>query len=335
MSSIKPKLICLTPIKNESWILEKFLKCASLWADYIIVADQNSDDNSREIAAKFPKVHILNNPNQFDEGERQTLLIREARKIEGPKLLIALDADEVLTPNFLSESFREKLLPLKPGTIIKSKFINLTPDFKHYWESTFNLPWGFMDDGSMHTENKIHNFRFPITDSSQFFILDEIKVMHFQYTDWERMESKHRWYQCCERINNPKKSAIEIYRGYHHMYSISQDEMHDIPDFWFKEYKKMGINIDVINKDSEYYCDKTVLDYFNTYGTEFFKKEAIWDINWVEKANYYKYKNSEKFRDPRGKFQKHIHVWLKKTQADYNKLSVRIVSKLLKILFKQ
>lgn len=335
MSSIKPKLICLTPIKNESWILEKFLKCASLWADYIIVADQNSDDNSREIAAKFPKVHILNNPNQFDEGERQTLLIREARKIEGPKLLIALDADEVLTPNFLSESFREKLLPLKPGTIIKSKFINLTPDFKHYWESMFNLPWGFMDDGSMHTESKIHNFRFPITDSSQFFILDEIKIMHFQFTDWERMESKHRWYQCWERISNPKKSAIEIYRGYHHMYSINLDEMHDIPDFWFKKYKKMGINIDVINKDSEYYWDKTVLDYFNTYGTEFFKKEAIWDINWVEKANYYKYKNPNKFKDPRSRFQKFIHEWLKKTQADYSKLSVRIVSKLLKLLFKQ
>lgn len=119
------------------------------------------------------------------------------------------------------------------------------------------------------------------------------------------------------------------------MYSISQDEMHDIPDFWFEEYKKMGINIDIINKDSEYYWDKTILDYFNTYGTEFFKKEAIWDINWVEKANYYKYKNPEKFRDPRNKFQRFIHAWLKKTQADYNKLSVRIVSKLLKLLFKQ
>jgi glycosyltransferase involved in cell wall biosynthesis len=335
MGFIKPKLICLTPIKNESWILEKFLKCASLWADHIIVADQCSEDNSKEIAAKFPKVLILNNPNDFNEGERQTLLIKEARKIEGPKLLIALDADEVLTSNFLSDSLIAKLLTLEPGTIIKSKFVNLTPDFKHYWESTFNLPWGFMDDNSIHTESRIHNFRFPVTDSSRFLILDEIKIMHFQFTDWERMESKHRWYQCWEKINIPKKSAIDIYREYHHMYSIRQDEMHNIPDLWFAEYKKRGINIDSVNKTDEYYWNKIVLDYLVTYGPEFFRKVAIWDINWVEKANNYKYKNSEKFRDPRSKFQKFVHGWLKKTQADYNKLSVRVVSKLLKIFFKQ
>ena len=36
------KIICLTPVKNEGWILERFLKCTSLWADYIIIADQSS-----------------------------------------------------------------------------------------------------------------------------------------------------------------------------------------------------------------------------------------------------------------------------------------------------
>ena len=44
----KPKLIVITPVKNESWILEKFLTFTSLWADYIIIADQNSTDNSIE-----------------------------------------------------------------------------------------------------------------------------------------------------------------------------------------------------------------------------------------------------------------------------------------------
>lgn len=329
------KIICLTPVKNESWILKNFLQCASLWADIIIIADQKSTDNSKEIALSFPKVRLIDNIYPFDEGKRQKILIDESRKIHGKKLLVALDTDEIFIPEFLNQNFKDKILDLEKGTVLRSKFLNISPDFKFFWSSNFYLPWGFIDDGKPHTEKKIHNFRFPIDENTVFIDQENIRIMHFQFTDWERMESKHRWYQCWERINNPKKRAIEIYRGYHHMYSISLDEMHDIPDFWFKEYKKMGINIDVINKDSEYYWDKTVLDYFNTYGTEFFKKEAIWDINWVEKANYYKYKNPEKFRDPRGKFQKHIHVWLKKTQADYNKLSVRIVSKLLKLLFKQ
>ncbi len=55
MENEKPLLICLTPIKNEAWILDRFLKCASLWADYIIIADQQSTDSSIEIAKNILK----------------------------------------------------------------------------------------------------------------------------------------------------------------------------------------------------------------------------------------------------------------------------------------
>jgi hypothetical protein len=337
MSLKQPRFVCTTPIRNEAKILDRFLECTSLWANNIIISDQCSEDNSKEIAGRYPKVTLVENFEQeYNEKQVRQILIDEARKINGPKIIFAVDADEVLSPEILSKDGINIFLSEKPGTVFMANFVNICPDMNHYWNGPLRLPVAFYDDGiSQFKADKIHTFRNICPENAHKVDIDNIRIMHFQFTDWERMESKHRWYQCWERINNPKKRAIEIYRGYHHMYPISQDEMHDIPDFWFKEYKKMGINIDVINKDSEYYCDKTVLDYFNTYGTEFFKKEAIWDINWVEKANYYKYKNSEKFRDPRGKFQKHIHEWLKKTQADYNKLSVRIVSKLLKILFKQ
>jgi Glycosyltransferases involved in cell wall biogenesis len=98
---VKRKVICLTPVKNESWILERFLKCTSLWADHIIIADQNSDDGSEEIAKSFQKViYVKNSASQFNEPERQKLLINEARKISGEKVLVALDADEALTGNF-------------------------------------------------------------------------------------------------------------------------------------------------------------------------------------------------------------------------------------------
>ena len=337
MSSIKPKLICTTPIRNEAKVLDRFLECTSLWADNIIVSDQCSEDNSREIAGRYPKVTLVeNSEKKYNEKQVRQILIDEARKIKGPKIIFAVDADEILTPEILQEAELEKFYSAAQGTVFMANFVNICSDLKHYWNGPLRLPVAFYDDGiSQFEAEKIHTFRNICPESAPKINLKSPKIMHFQFTDWERMESKHRWYQCWERINNPKKSAIEIYRGYHHMYSIKQDEMHDIPDFWFEEYKKMGINIDVINKDDEYYWDKTVLDYFDTYGTEFFKKEAIWDISWVEKANYYKYKNPEKFRDPRNKFQKFIHKWLKKTQADYNKLSVRIVSKLLKLLFKQ
>ena len=64
-NNLTPKIICLTPVRNESWILEKFLKCASLWADIIIIADQESDDGSREIAKNFEKVKLVDNKSGY------------------------------------------------------------------------------------------------------------------------------------------------------------------------------------------------------------------------------------------------------------------------------
>ena len=60
----KPLLICLTPVYNEAWILPAFLKATSLWADYIIIADQMSTDGSRDIYKDYDKVIMVDNPRK-------------------------------------------------------------------------------------------------------------------------------------------------------------------------------------------------------------------------------------------------------------------------------
>ena len=51
MAHAPPTVIALAPVRNEAWILERYLRCAALWADHVVVADQGSDDGCREIAA--------------------------------------------------------------------------------------------------------------------------------------------------------------------------------------------------------------------------------------------------------------------------------------------
>jgi len=336
MGNNKPLVICLTPIKNEANNLDRFLKCASLWADHIIISDQNSEDDSQFIASKYPKVKIIKNSiSDYDEWIIRSTLFNEARKIEGPKILLTVDADEILTPNLLASSEWNSVLSAEPGTVIKSKFANLLPDLKHYWEGPFDLPWGFVDDGSEYIADKIHTNRNIYPEDAPILFLKDVKIIHYQYTDWERMESKHRWYQCWERINNPDKSAIEIYRGYNHMYALRKDQIKEVPIEWFEDYNKLGIDVTTIYKEGKHYWNEIILSYFDKYGANFFSKEAIWDIDWLETAKLYGYKEPEKFLDPRKKYQKMIHNWLKKTQNHYDRLDVRIISKILKVFFGQ
>ena len=120
-ANTETKLICLTPVRNEAWVLERFLQCASVWADHIVVADQISDDGSREIAARHPKVILVDNPaSDYNEGERHRLLFERARQIPAARrVMIALDADEVLSADWEQSDEWAMLRSAKPGTAIR------------------------------------------------------------------------------------------------------------------------------------------------------------------------------------------------------------------------
>ena len=75
------KVIVLTPVRNEAWILHPFLQVTSLYADHIIVLDQFSDDGSQEICKQYPKVTLLHaDSEEYDEAKRQITLIDKARE---------------------------------------------------------------------------------------------------------------------------------------------------------------------------------------------------------------------------------------------------------------
>jgi glycosyltransferase involved in cell wall biosynthesis len=134
-------VICLIPTRNNATLLDRCLKSAGLWADIIIVCDQLSTDGSREIAMRYPKVRLIDNPtHEYSESFRQKLLINEARKIEGQRLLITLDADEIFTPNVLSSPEWQTILDSKPGTIFKFQWANFAPGLRNMWLG-YHFPW--------------------------------------------------------------------------------------------------------------------------------------------------------------------------------------------------
>jgi len=121
------RIVVVTPVRNEAWILERFLSVTSRFADYIIIADQRSTDETRAICRKYPKVRVVDNPtDEFNERDRQLLLLREARAlVPAPRIILALDADEILAANALDTPSWRTLLAARPGTIVCFERVDL------------------------------------------------------------------------------------------------------------------------------------------------------------------------------------------------------------------
>lgn len=330
----KPTIICLTAVRNEAWILDRFLKCASLWADHIIIADQQSDDRSREIARNYPKVVLIDNPfSAPNEYERNKILLEAARRIPAPRLLIVLDADEILTANFMESPEWDMILSAPLGSVIKFNRAELRPDLCSYWMSIHEFPLGFMDDGSKYASAEIHSIRIPVTPGTPTITLQEIKVLHYQYTDWERMRSKHRWYQCWERLNRPSRRAIDIYRQYHHMFAINKKDIQPVLKEWLFGYEQSGIDMTSIYHEEIFWWDREILSLLAKYGAKTFKQQAIWDVYWPALSNKINPNGTQvACRDPRNMLDKYIHRWLLETQPIQSRFDVRLVGKILRLL---
>ena len=316
----KPTIICLTPVRNEAWILDRFLKAASCWADRIIVADQHSDDGSVDIVAKYPKAVLIQNTSvTFNEPERQKLLIDEARKTPGKRLLVALDADEFFSSNCLTSIEWSTMLQAAEGTAFRFDWCILQKDLSTYWIYPHEMLFAYMDDGCDHVGRKIHSPRLPISESSSFVYLKQIKVMHYAFTDYNRVKSRQRWYQCWERLNNrDERTLTQLYRFYHKDENIPNSQVFTIPRDWFRSYEELGVDMTSVYYQRVYRWDREVLELFESHGCDTFSDLAIWDLEWNRKYRaLYGKKPEVAIRDPRSKAQKRMHDYLERTQCYY------------------
>lgn len=324
--------ICLTPIKNEAWILDRFLQCASTWADHVIVADQQSDDDSRAIARRYPKVHLVDNDSDaYDEGARQRLLLREARAlpVTGRRILIALDADEMLSANWMESADWSRIRTAAPGTVLFFRWANLLPGVDRGWLSE-PKPFGFVDDGAPHRGHAIHSPRIPIPDDAPHLTCEDVRVLHYQYTNWPRMKSKQRWYQCWERVNHPDKRPVTLFRQYHRMDAFRNDA-EPVDPAWLRGYEECGIDMTTIETEPQYVWDEELVELFLDRGVEPFRKLDVWDADWHAVARSMGHAVNGELDDPRTPFDRGVHRWLHRTQSRADALPVRAVQRLLRL----
>lgn len=324
-------VVCVTPVKNEEWILDRFLRCASTWADHIIVLDQCSTDRSREIAAGHSKVRLIADDHpEYDEPRRQRILLEAAREIPGRRIVMALDADEALSAETLSSPTWAAAQEAPPGTVMRFRWANLLPGFERAWTPLHHIPFGFVDDGQPHDGPVIHNDRLPAKPEQPSILFDDHFVLHYQYAAWNRMKSKQRWYQCWEHLHQPHKRPIQIYRQYHFMDAIPRDLIRPVDSRWFERYETNGIDMSTVSEQHWYPWDEDVLNWIVEYGPKPFARLDVWGPDYRALAKQLgRRADAGLLVDPRGPGIRLVHHWLARTQSRAAYRRIRFVQRAL------
>jgi len=320
----KPLLICMTPVRNEAWVLQAFLKATSLWADYIILADQQSTDRSKEIAMCYPKVILIENScPEFNESERQKMLIGRARQIVGDKILIGLDADEIFSANYIDTEDWKKIKRSKPGDVFCFRWANICMNQKEYWSPETYFPWMFHDDGKEPHGNyvrNIHSMRipFPIEEKQMFYVTD-FKVMHLSYLNNFRNESKNRFYKFVDWEMN-HRSTISLSRVY---MQLTLNDLILVLDFNYV-YKKPLYDFNLFDNveidTNKFWFDDYVKERINRYPIENIRKLDIWNKEFLSEY---------KMIDPRTFNNKIIHFYLRTSSGISKTFFIRLIDKIL------
>lgn len=281
MAARRP-IVVLTPVRNEAWILERFLAVTSRFADRILVADQGSTDGSAEICRRSAKVTLIENPApDFNEADRQQLLLARARElIPGPKLLLALDADEILAADALQAPGWQTMLQAPPGTILCFE----KPDL--YLESErcirFPAPWplGYVDDGAPHRPLPIHSLRLPTPEGAPRLLLHDVKILHYALLRPAAQAAKMRYYSAVENLLGTQRVYMR-----RRAYAADRDwsrngRLEPSRPEWFAGWEAAGIDMRTVPQAPHTWHDVEVLRLFARHGARRFWLDDVWELDW-------------------------------------------------------
>lgn len=331
MTENRPISVVMTPVRNEAWVLRAFLEATSRWADYIIIADQMSTDGSREIAKEYPKVILIDNKNpEFNEAERQAMLVAKAREVAAGRdtLLWGLDADEVLAANTFETEDWKHILNSVPGDVFWFKWAEICPNQKEYWLSrTTYYPWLFHDDGKEPHGNYVrnmHSMRIPYPiEEKQMYYVDDFRVLHLAYLNEHRVASKRRFYQFVDWEMN-RRNPVNLSRSY--TQTKQNEQVLSLPEDFL--YSKDGCGFDLLElvdtEVSECYMDEYIVDRFFRHEIKDLRKLDIWDDVFLK---------TYQLDDPQRGIDKMVHSYLRRTAKRKNDLMIRICDKVIKKLY--
>ncbi|HRH26075.1 MAG TPA: glycosyltransferase family 2 protein [Candidatus Paceibacterota bacterium] len=278
------KIIAVTPARNEARLLPSFLTFLSSFADYIIIADQESTDGSTEIYKQFPKVSVIQNHRPSHSNEVRWDLLTKAREIEGENIIVCLDVDERI-PAHSVPLIIDHLKQKGSGFNVSLPWIQLWKKPEVY---RTDWPWGnnykaciFYDDRIMSYEQSVvindHTNRIPTITAEKNTILPS-PLLHLQYLYWNEVQLKQAWYRCKEYIADPTKiKAINL--KYESSLDTSRTKLSATPPEWIDE--KSFIPTNIVETTNPWHLQE-LHEMFKTHSIAYFEPIDMWHIQTLQ-----------------------------------------------------
>jgi len=277
------KTIALLPVKNEAWVLEHTLACLSGFCDVVLINDQQSEDASREIARRFPKVVWIDSPDSKICEQARWQLWDVARQYDGNNLIWCTDADELLSPPRIRTFFERHGDALTPGTVIDQLYCHVWNGPRRYRTglgvyAPHQKAVAIVDDRRQDYNRSralpLHEERVPIVaDAPRIHVMDP-PLLHLQWLLPNRSQVRQAWYRCREWTQQ-ERTAVAINAAY----SGTLPEWHvptaPIPPAWLEGVTLPGADVD--RQPTWQLTD--ILGWFDTRGVEFFEPLEIWHVD--------------------------------------------------------
>jgi hypothetical protein len=276
------KVIALLPVKNEAWVLEHTLACLSSFCDVVMVHDQQSEDRSREIGKRFPKVVWIESAQSQICEQARWQLWDAARQYDGTNLLWCTDADELVSPRLAVRFLDQQQAQLAAGTVIDCLYCHFwngptryrtgLGQYTPYWK-----PVAIVDDRRVNYDRSralpLHEERVPISPDSPRVRAEGAPVLHLQWLLPNRSQTRQAWYRCREWMQGGQSAAT-----INSFYSITLPSWYvqtaPIPRDWLD-----GVTLPDTAIDGEpSWQEADILKWFNERGVEFFEPLEIWHI---------------------------------------------------------
>lgn len=322
----RPLLICMTATRNYGWVTRAFLKANSLWADYIIIVDQMSTDDTRALCAEYDNVVLLDDKDlSYSETRRCSMALNRARKIEGDKILVYLAIDEILPANWMDTDDGKMVLSSQPKDMFLLDWANLLPDKVHYKASFADNMYRILhDDGITPYDNQgrdMHTHCLPYChEGGRERKITGFSILHFGYYNTLFQYVKLRYYQLIDYDKN-HKSVIKLSRYYHKDVDNSYREGdYSIDKNWLWNDFDIFSLVDV--ETPPFLCQEMKRIIANN-GVKHYRRLDIWDDKILECLQ---------MEDPRTLLTRLLHGYLHLSQPWRETLPVRAIDAVLKKL---